>query len=368
MPAPSQSSARPVAAGLAAYLERRFAVDRLQAETPLPPPDEPFVSIWQEWAAEARDMGAWKVLASRLPQLAFPVRPGMSGTEAYQAATRKGVPPGETGEATGLAVPRPDAVELSIHPSPAGRLPVITIRDRDTFVLVLQALARRNEPVDVPASQGASMVAGYNNWERIRSHRRRWEAQPADERETTTWSEEMARLVPRRELYQDRFLILSDGPYSGVAAADLGLDETAWREMSLTIRREHECTHYFTRRLFGSMENHLLDELLADWAGLTAATGTYRADWFLRFLGLEEHPRFRPGGRLEIYRGKPPLADRDFAHLQDLAVRSAATLERLERRRPVGPDIADRARRLAALAALSLPELAAEDAVDRLVS
>lgn len=367
MASPAPTSSAPAATALAAYLERRFAVERLQADAALPPPDEPFVAIWEEWAAEARDAGAWQVLTSRLPQLAFPVRPGMSATRAYRAATLQGLPPNETEGPTGLPVPRPDAVELSIHASPAGRLPVITIRDRDTFVLVLQALVRRNEPVEVPASQGASMVAGYNNWERIRVHRRRWEALPADERETATWAEEMARLVPQKELYQDRFLILSDGPYSGIAAAELGLDEAAWRETSLVIRREHECTHYFTKRLFGSMENHLLDELLADWAGLTAATGTYHADWFLRFLGLEEHPRFRPGGRLEIYRGKPPLSDRDFTRLQDLAVRAAATLERLERRRPVGFDVAARARRLAELAALSLPELAAEDAIDRLV-
>ena len=86
-------------------------------------------------------------------------------------------------------------------------------------------------------------------------------------------------------------------------AADLGLAEAEWREMSLVIRREHECAHYFTRRLFGSMRNNLLDELIADYAGLVAATGRFRADWFLRFIGLEEFPRYRPGGRLDLYRG-----------------------------------------------------------------
>ena len=46
------------------------------------------------------------------------------------------------------------------------------------------------------------------------------------------------------------------------------------------------------------MRNNLHDELIADYAGITAAIGHYRAAWFLRFLGLEDYPTYRPGGRL----------------------------------------------------------------------
>lgn len=352
---------------LAAYLERTFPVAERSSElAALPPPDEPFVATWQAWAEEAAaegPRGAWSVLSRHLPQLAFPIRQGMRSTEAYRAATLQGAPVADLAEATGLDVPHPESIELEIHPSPAGRIPVLTIRERETFVRVLQALVKRNEPVPIPDAQGAVMVAGYNNWERIREHRRRWEALDPAERERDAWKEEFAWIVPQKELYQDRFLILSDGPYSAVPAADLGLSEDAWRETSLAIRRDHECAHYFTRRLFGSMENHLLDEVLADWAGMTAATGTYRADWFLRFLGVEpgNPPTLRPGGRLEIYRGDPPLPDDAFSDLMALAVRVARNLERWEREDPVGASPAARARRLAALAARSLDELARED-------
>jgi len=85
----------------------------------------------------------------------------------------------------------------------------------------------------------------------------------------------------RKELYQDRFIILSSGPYSGVAAAEMGVPEDEWRRISLTIRLEHECAHYLTRQILGSMRNSLLDELIADFAGIVAATDRYRADWFL---------------------------------------------------------------------------------------
>lgn len=67
----------------------------------------------------------------------------------------------------------------------------------------------------------------------------------------------------------------------------MNLSQAEWRRLSITIRLEHECTHYFTYRVLGSMRNNLLDELIADYQGIVSAIGKYRADWFLRFMGLE---------------------------------------------------------------------------------
>ena len=47
------------------------------------------------------------------------------------------------------------------------------------------------------------------------------------------------------------------------------------------------------------MRNNLLDELIADYMGITAAAGQYRSDWFLRFMGWS---RFRPTGRAPGYK------------------------------------------------------------------
>jgi hypothetical protein len=152
----------------------------------------------------------------------------------------------------------------------------------------------RNEPGPVPESMGACIVSGSNNWDRIREHRRRWEAESGDCSEAA-WREEFRRLVPRQELYRDRFLILSTGPYSNVAAGEIGLSDKDWHRTSTTIRLEHECTHYFTLRFFGSMRDNLLDEIVADYMGTTAAAGRYRSDWFLRFMGLEPFPAYREG-------------------------------------------------------------------------
>ncbi len=352
---------------LLAYNENAFRLDSLSSEVRFPLPDEPFVPFWESVAREARARGAFAVLREHLPQLRFPVRPGISETEGYRAATRRGVPPEEIPEATGLAIGRPEAIEVVIHESPAGRIPLLIARGRVEFAALLRALTKRNEPEPVPDVQGALMVAGYNNWSRIGELRRRWEALPPSEREAATWNEEFQRLQPRRELYQDRFILLSDGPYSAVPAADLGLGEAEWREISLAIRRDHECTHYLTRRLFGSMRNNLLDELIADYTGMVGATGRFRAAWFLRFVGLEDFPRYPPGGRLDLYRGKPPLSDGAFRVLQALVRQAAENLERFDAGLPPGPRSPEETALLvAALASLRLEDLAADGAEERL--
>jgi hypothetical protein len=342
---------------LLAYNENVFDLGALTSEVCFPLPDERFVAFWEDVEREARTRGAFAVLRERLPQLRFPIRAGISETQAYRAATRRGVPAETLPEATGLEIARPEAIEVVIHPSPAGRIPLLIARGRAEFVALIRALTKRNEPGPVPDAQGALMVSGYNNWSRIGELRHRWEALDPVARETATWGEELQRTP--RELYQDRFILLSDGPYSAVPAADLGLAEAEWREMSLVIRREHECAHYLTRRLFGSMRNNLLDELIADYAGLVAATGRFRADWFLRFVGLEEFPRYRPGGRLDLYRGKPPLSDGAFRVLQALVKSAAGNLERFRAPREMALTIA-------ALASLRLEDLASEGAEELL--
>ena len=104
------------------------------------------------------------------------------------------------------------------------------------------------------------------------------------------------------------------------------------------------------------MRNNLLDELIADYAGITAATGSFRAGWCLRFLTA----------RLDIYRGTPPLSDGAFRVLRSLVTAAAESLERFEIRDPTAPSLAEKSLRIAALATLRLEDLASPDAEDRL--
>ncbi|MDY7095892.1 MAG: hypothetical protein SX243_23200 [Acidobacteriota bacterium] len=367
---------------LEAYLQSPYREPARRWNQALPLDDAPFVEIWETWEMESRGAqskdprgvgkspGALEVLREHLPQLSFPIREGISQTPAYRSATLAGNPSSAFPEAIGLSLERPEEVRLILHSSLAGRIPYLQVPHRPDFVRLVQALARRNEPVPVPAAQGAAAVAGYNNWARIWQHRERWESLPPEQRANPSWREEMVSLRPRKELYQDTFLILSRGPYSGVDAADLGLDEGRWLDLSLRIRLEHEATHCFTRRALGGMRNNLLDELLADYAGLRAATGRFPADWFLHCLGLgaeDESPR--SGARVEIYRGDPPLSDPSFAALLELVRRAARQVERFAAELPQ-PDPeelpAHLGRELVALAQHRLDELAAENGAERL--
>ena len=352
---------------LLAYNETHFDLAQLGPETELPLPDEPFVSCWEGWLEEAGNATAFEVLKRHLPQLSFPIQEGVSQQPGYRRATLQGQQPSIFDGASGLEVPDPDTVELELYSSMAGRVPVLGLHGREQFAVMVQALGKKNEPAPIPESMGALMISGYNNWARIHALKQAWESTPEEKRERRQWSEEFAHIRARKELYQDRFMLLSDGPYSAVPAADLGLSDEEWRAKSLVIRRDHECTHYFTRRLFGSMRNTLLDELIADYAGLVAAFEVFRADWFLLFVGLERYPEYRPGGRLDLYRGDPPLSEGAFRALQALVVRAARNLEQFDRDQLDGNRTLRRqATVVAALAALRLDEISSPQGVEHL--
>lgn len=347
---------------LLAYARSEFDLSHAPAGFPLP--DEPFVAAWTHYVEEAGRVGAWACLRDRLVQLRFPIEPGISESPAYRAATRRGVwPPPES---RGLELARPAELRLFLAETPVGRVPVILATTREDFVALVRALAHKNEPWAIPDAVGATIISGYNNWDRIASLRRAWEDSTSGS--PLEWAARWREIVREPGLYQDRFIVLGSGPYSGAVAADVGLGEAAWTRSSIGIRLEHECTHYFTRRVLGSMRNRLADELIADYMGIVAATGSFRADWLVRFLGLERHPVYRPGGRLEAYRGDLSLDGGSFRVLCAAAWRCARNLEAIDRLRPpwtASPgSAADKAEMILALAAIGLEGLAGESAVD----
>jgi hypothetical protein len=324
--------------------------------------DEPHVDAWRHYEEEARGIGAIEALKPHFVQLRFPVEAGMSSHDAYRRATRQGRFEEADDFRPGLALRRPEGIELHVCLTMGGHIPVLTTTERDDFVALVRAFTERNEPVPVPAAMGACLVRGLINWSRIAAYRARWESHHPDAG-ASQWTEEFRRLAERKELYQDRLVILSRGPYSAVASAEIGLDETDWLARSLIIRREHEFTHYFTYRRFGSIRSHILDELVADFVGLVHACGRYRSDLALRFLGFESSTSCRADGRFMIYRGQPPLSDAAMAVVSCLAVRAARNLEAIDAACLVSPsDLATLGRLTGALFSSSLEELASADA------
>lgn len=285
--------------------------------------DQLFVQEWRRYQSLATDQSLMNVLKTPLRQLYFPIEAGMSGNSEYQAATKKGLSPLWMEKATGLALEDPEGIRLFFHSTEAGHLPVLDISSRSDFENLVRALARRNEPVEIPLSTGACMVKGYNNWDRVDQYKK----QKGDAFDFQQMKEEP-------ELYRDVFLLITQAPYSGVSATDMGLNHSEWLVYSRVIRLAHEATHYVTLRVYGSAKNHLLDEMLADYRGIVAALGEFKASWLLRFFGIRDDMTFRTGGRIKNYLKDQDLSDDDFKEVMEVAAQAAYQLEDWGRRYP----------------------------------
>jgi hypothetical protein len=327
----------------------------------LPLADEPHLDAWTGYARQALGDGTIAALTAHLVQLRFPVRAGISQEHGYRAATRTGDVSAAATAGPGLVLKDPASVRLEICETIAGRIPVLIAGEREDFVSLVQALTERNEPVAVPGSIGACIVSGLNNWHRVAQHRERWmtEHPGAGDR---GWLDEWPRFAQRKTLYQDRLIILSSGPYSGLSSSEAGVTASLWLEQSLAIRLAHECTHYFTLRAFGRMRSHVLDELVADFVGLIQGIGRYSEEMGRRVLGLQ-HNGSGGGGRIENYCGSLSVeAKTVVGALATTATTNLGTLSR-----SLGP-LQDQVPLLAsvtyALSLLSLEDLASPDLLD----
>jgi hypothetical protein len=151
----------------------------------------------------------------------------------------------------------PEFIRAEIYNSFAGEIPIIYCPDKDDFELLVTNTIYKGIRPDNLSQTGASFAFGKAT----------------------------------------RFIILSSKPYSNIPASEIGISDEEWAEKSMIIRREHECTHYFTKQNYGVSENRLHDEIMADFFGIYEAFGYYKAEYFLRFMGIVG----TSGGRLKFY-------------------------------------------------------------------
>jgi hypothetical protein len=259
----------------ALLLRTERLVDPAATLPSLPLADEPFVAWWEGALADAGPGAVERLVRGRLGR---PIEPLRGRVDGALAAT------------------------------PGGRLPSLHALERADFEALVRAFRRRGRSdaaQPVAAAMGAILVSGLPNPERAAAAKRRLGA---------GFLAELA--APPPDEYEDLLLVLSDGPYAGVSGARFGLDEAAWRAGSLALRIAHEGTHYLLRRACGSRGHGIADELLADFAGLHAALGRYRAAEAMAVLSP----------RLSIYRGQ--LTEQGLALVARLAERAAQSLER----------------------------------------
>lgn len=180
-----------------------------------------------------------------------------------------------------VAFEEPDSIRIDMYTSFAGKIPVIYIPNKNDFeALVTNSVHKGIRPENL-SETGASFAFGKTN----------------------------------------AFIMLSAKPYSNVPASEIGIDEKEWAEKSMIIRREHECTHYYTRQVYGISRNCLHDEIMADFFGLHEAFGSYKAEYFQRFMGIVGSS----GGRLKFY--TEGLSESAHNAIAETAVSASAYLE-----------------------------------------
>ncbi len=234
-------------------------------------------------------------LASIYPQLYL--APGPESAEAYHDVVARGNPPSSS-SLSHFRTHEEDS--LVFENTPAGQVCIITMTHRQDFECFFQIMAKRCQLVPVPPTQGAAILDGVINWQKIRAHQHTFFQQQAQKGcSSPDWNSEFRRFTSEKSNYTDALIILSQGPYSAVPAEKIGLSHEAWTAASYTIRKYHECTHFITRRLFPALIDPLWDEMLADAVGLYAAFGHYDIEKAEMFLGIG--PDGYTGGRLENY-------------------------------------------------------------------
>lgn len=236
--------------------------------------------------------------------------------------------------------------------------------DQEDFRMIVQALSHKNEPVIIPDSMGAAMISGLNNWDRISRYKRIW----AHTHPSGDWRYEFVQnVIPQKSIYQDKLIVLSKQCYSGISGDEFDIGSSRWLNYSLQIRLEHECAHFFTMRYFGCMSNNMHDELIADYMGITKVLGKFDASWFLRFIGLEDYPTYRLGGRFENYTNNTQISPEAFKVLSTIVFRAALNVERFDDAIWGSDGDLDRAVRLLTLCSVDLLTMSTDDGVEQLV-
>ncbi len=287
----------------------------------------PSIKIWNSYVEEASHNGVFETLKSRLIQFQFPIEKDISLSQEYKNATLKGVSTKNMKSATGIVLNKPQSLQLKIHSSFAGDIPVLIVPNPEDFNTIIRALSYKNEPIDIPNSMGAAIINGINNWDRIHNLKKQWKASHPFENWSAIFKE---HIQPYPQLYKDRLIVLSTKPYSNVLADSLNITQNNWLQYSLKIRLEHECTHLFTLKYYGTMTNNIHDELLADYMGIHKILGRFDQYWFLKFIGLENFPEYRKGARLENYLGNPTLSKEAFNILKVIINKAVKNVKRFD--------------------------------------
>lgn len=324
--------------------------------------DNQSINTWISYYKESRTIGTFETLKKYFVQLQYPIKKGISQTEEYRNATLKGK---QKQSKENLVLKQPDRITLEIYNSDmTGKTPILLVPDNDDFQSIICALSNKNEPKELPNAMGAICIKGINNWQRINQLKKDW----LQNNPLGNWGNEFKNnILPNPYMFRDQLIVLSAKAYSGVRHSQIGMIENSWKSLSIIIRREHECAHLFTLQYYGIMANNIHDEIVADYAGITKASGRFNKEWFLHFMGLENYPNYRKGGRLENYLGTKGLSKEAFDGLKTIIYNIADNISKFDEFLGYIENSTDQLTRIICICELDLISMASSQAVEKLL-
>ncbi len=232
---------------------------------------------------------ALRALARRFPQLY--VAPAEDALEAHQLAAGLGIEP----ENANLDHFEGSALdELRNVGTPAGSVEVLFLERRRDFETFLQIIGHKSAPEPIARTVGAITYRGLADWGKVVNARKAYVAAGGED-----WRTEFARLAQEPGAFRSELVVISEGPYSNVAANETPYESNEWTAISREIRLHHECAHVVCRRLMPDDVLAVWDEVTADVVGLLCAIGRYDVALATRFLGVSAEGF--SNGRLEEY-------------------------------------------------------------------
>jgi hypothetical protein len=301
------------------YFQNKFISDGIKTKTS--DENEHFVEFWKDYL-KSSDINAFQILKDFYPQLYFPIQIEINKTEDYIDAVLKGKD-SYRNLLEQLKLNNVEGVNIKIHQSIAGEIPVLSLYNDTDFVAIVQSFLYKNNPTNIPQSMGAFLAKGINNWARIHSLKKQW----MKNNSFGNWNNEFTiNILPNPDLYKDKIIVLSTKPYSNISFDKLDLSEEKWKAFSYSIRLEHECVHLYTLKRYGVASNNLHDELIADYIGISKTIGSYNKEWMFLFMGLEEYPKYRKGARLQNYLEDTQLSEENFQKLIGIVKNAIETI------------------------------------------
>ncbi len=252
-------------------------------------------------------------LAERFPQLY--VAPAEDATDAHRAASGYGLAPSNANLDHFIGSSED---ELRHVDTPAGPIEVLFLKERHDFETFLQIIGHKSQPDPIAHTVGAITYRGLADWGAVATARQAYLAAGGD-----AWQSEFARLAKQPGMFRAEIVVISEGPYSNIAASRTPYGDEEWLRISREIRLHHECAHVVCRRTMPDDIAPVWDEVTVDVVGLLCATGDYDSALAALFLGVD--PSGFTGGRLSEY-----LSDDQATNIDDIAIQVNGTLENIE--------------------------------------